>query len=99
MAPNINLSWDMIVLYLVLGALVSWGYFYLLMESLKMIKKVKKKGLFLFFTTMLRLALFIFLTLVLTGCHPGKFIYYIIGFILTRFICIKYIKHNGSFSS
>ncbi len=81
-----------IFLFVLIGACVGYLYCWSLWKTLQKLQTVQKKGLFLLFTTILRLGLFVLLTLILTGCQTDKFLAYILGFIVMRFIFVKKFK-------
>lgn len=89
---NVNLPLIEIILFFVLGGIISFGYYTFLFATLKKVKKVHKKGLFLLGTSLLRFLLFIFLTYLITQFTAGKFIWYVAGFIVGRFCTIPFIK-------
>ena len=89
---NIKLSLDAIFLALTMGGILSVLYLGLLWYSIKLLPKVKRKGLFLFASAVLRLFLFLFLAVWLSQNHVGRFLWIVIGFISVRLIILSFIK-------
>ena len=58
---SIKLSLDAILLALAMGGILSLIYLELLWYSLKLLPKIKRKGLFLFASAAIRIFLFLFL--------------------------------------
>ena len=91
---NINLSYPSILVALLMGGLLSIIYLGLLWYSLKLLPKIKKKGLFLFVSAAFRLFLFLFLAVYLAQNHAGRFLWIVLGFISTRLILLSFIKNK-----
>lgn len=91
---NISLPYSAILTAFVMGALLSVLYLGLLWYSLKLLPKIKRRGLFLFFSAAVRLFLFLFLAVYLAQDHAGRFLWIVIGFITTRLILLSFIKNK-----
>ena len=91
---SIKLSFDAIIIAFLTGGILSLIYLGLLWYSLKILPKIKKKGLFLFASAALRLFLFLFLAVWLSQNHAGRFLWIVLGFITVRLILLSRIK-NG----
>ena len=91
---NLNLSYPEILTAFFMGALLSVLYLGLLWYSVKLLPKIKKRGLFLFASATVRLFLFLFLAVYLAQNHAGKFLWIVIGFIATRLILLSFINHK-----
>lgn len=83
-------------LFLTLGIGVATGivYYVLLWYSLKLLPKVKQRGLFLFASAAFRIFILILTALYFSHDHAGRFLLIIIGFILTRVVCLNVVKHH-----
>ena len=91
---NVKLSLDAILMALTMGSILSFIYLGLLWYSLKLLPKIKKRGLFLFGSAVLRLFLFLFLAVYLSQNHAGRFLWIVIGFVTTRLILLSFIKNK-----
>ena len=91
---NLNLSFSTILIALIIGAILSILYLGLLWYSLKLLPKIKKRGLFLFGSAALRLFLFLFLAVYLAKENAGRFLWIVIGFITVRLILLSFIKNK-----
>ena len=91
---NVNLPFSAILTAFVMGVLLSVLYLGLLWYSLKLLPKIKRRGLFLFASAALRLFLFLFLAVYLAQNHAGRFLWIVIGFITTRLILLSFIKNK-----
>ena len=91
---NINLPYSDILTALLMGSVLSALYLGLLWYSLKLLPKIKKRGLFLFCSAALRLFLFLFLAVYLAKNHAGRFLWIVLGFIATRLILLSFIKNK-----
>ena len=91
---NVSLPFSAILTALIMGTLLSVLYLGLLWYSLKLLPKIKKRGLFLFASAALRLFLFLFLAVYLAQNHAGRFLWIVIGFIVTRLILLSFIKNK-----
>ena len=87
-----HISWYLIFFFFLLGGAISVLYYRFLWYTLKKMDSHQRKGLFLFYTSIVRLALFILLTFLITGFKPEKFIWYILGFIVVRFVIVYQAK-------
>ena len=91
---SIKLSYSAILNAFVIGGILSTIYLGLLWYSVKLLPKIKKRGLFLFCSAVLRLFLFLFLALYLSQNHAGRFLWIVIGFITTRLVLLSFIKNK-----
>ena len=91
---NINLSYSAILTAFIMGALLSVLYLGLLWYSVKLLPKIKKRGLFLFVSAAIRLFLFLFLAVYLAQNHAGRFLWIVIGFITVRLVLLSFIKNK-----
>lgn len=91
---NINLPYSSILTSFLIGGILSILYLGLLWYSVKLLSKIKKRGLFLFASATLRLFLFLFFAVYLAQNHAGKFLWIVIGFITTRLILLSFIKNK-----
>ena len=91
---NVSLPYSAIFTAFTMGALLSVLYLGLLWYSLKLLPKIKKRGLFLFVSAAVRLFLFLFLAIYLAQNHTGRFLWIVIGFITTRLILLSFIKNK-----
>ena len=91
---NINLPYPSILVAFSMGGLLSIMYLGLLWNSLKLLPKIKKKGLFLFVSAALRLFLFLFLAVYLAQNHAGRFLWIVLGFITIRLIVLSFVKNK-----
>ncbi|MGN0919671.1 MAG: ATP synthase subunit I [Alphaproteobacteria bacterium] len=90
----IRLSYPAILTAFLMGGILSILYLGLLWYSLKLLPKVKKRGLFLFASAALRLFLFLFLAVYLAKDNVGRFLWIIVGFITVRLILLSRIKNK-----
>ena len=93
---SIRLSYSAILITFVLGGILSILYLGLLWYSVKLLPKIKKRGLFLFISAALRLFLFLFLAVYLAQNNVGRFLWIVIGFMVTRLILLSFIKNKRS---
>ena len=91
---SIRLSYSAILITFVLGGILSILYLGLLWYSVKLLPKIKKRGLFLFISAALRLFLFLFLAVYLAQNNVGRFLWIVIGFMVTRLILLSFIKNK-----
>ena len=92
---SLKLSLEAILLALLTGAVLSMLYLGLLWYSLKLLPKIKKRGLFLFGSAALRLFLFLFLAVWLSQNHAGRFLVIVVGFVGMRLLLISRVKNKG----
>ena len=92
---SIKLSFDAIFLALVMGGILSLIYLGLLWYSLKLLPKIKRRGLFLFISAAIRIFLFLFLAMWLAKNHAGRFLWIVVGFVCVRLILLSRIKNKG----
>ena len=91
---NLSLSYPEILITFTLGGLLSILYLGMLWYSLKLLPKIKKRGLFLFSSAALRLFLFLLLAVYLAKNNAGRFLWIVIGFITVRLILLSFIKNK-----
>ena len=91
---SIKLSYSAILTAFIMGGFLSILYLGLLWYSVKLLPKIKKRGLFLFGSATLRLFLFLFLAIYLSQNHVGRFLWIILGFVTTRLILLSFIKNK-----
>ncbi len=85
-------SFEMIIAF-IYGSILSAIYLGILWTSIRLMAKVKHKGLFLFMTAILRLFIFIFGSLVLSQHNAWRFLLIVVGFLVTRLIIVALVKH------
>ena len=91
----IKLSLDAILIAFFMGGILSLIYLGLLWYSLKLLPRIKQKGIFLFISAALRLFLFLFLAVWLAQNHAGRFLWIFLGFICVRLVILSKIKNRG----
>ena len=91
---SIRLSYSAILTAFITGGVISILYLGLLWYSVKLLTKIKKRGLFLFGSATVRLFLFLFLAIYLSQNHVGKFLWIVIGFVTTRLVILSFIKNK-----
>ena len=91
---NLNLSYLEILTAFMMGGILSVLYLWLLWYSVKLLPKIKKRGLFLFSSAVVRLFLFLFLAVYLAKDHAGRFLWIVVGFISVRLILLSFIKNK-----
>lgn len=91
---NVSLPYSVLIVYFFLGGILSILYLGLLWYSVKLLPKIKKRGLFLFLSAVVRLFLFLFLAVYLSQDHVGKFLWIVIGFITMRLVLLSFIKNK-----
>ena len=91
---NIRLSYHAILIAFIMGGILSVLYLGLLWYSVKLLPKIKKRGLFLFASAAVRIFLFLFLAIYLARNHAGRFLWIVVGFITTRLIVLSFIKNK-----
>lgn len=92
---NFKLSIDMVFESLLCGILLSLVYFSLLWYSLKILPNIKRKGMFLFFSSLLRLIIFLSVAILLASKNPVKLIWMFLAFIITRLLLVYFLKDKG----
>ena len=80
---------------LLIGAIVSVIYMYLLWETVRLLPQVKLKGLFLFSSAVLRIFLLIFGMLLLSGESAGRFIIIFCGFVISRLFILRFTRFGA----
>ena len=91
---SIRLSYSAILNAIVMGGILSILYLGLLWYSVKLLPKIKKRGLFLFGSATARIFLFLFLAIYLSQNHAGRFLWIVIGFVITRLVLLSFIKNK-----
>ena len=91
---NFKLPLDMVLESIFTGVLLSLAYFSLLWYSLKMLPKVKRKGLFLFVSSLLRFFLFGAVAVLLAKEHHSKLLLMFLAFIITRLFWVHFYKRK-----
>lgn len=92
---NFKLPIDMVLESLLCGILLSLVYFSLLWYSLKILPNIKRKGMFLFFSSLLRLIIFLTVAILLASKNPVKLIWMFLAFIITRLLLVYFLKDKG----
>ncbi len=82
------------VTMILIGVALCLIYFYLLWQTVSVLRNVKNKGGFLFLSGTLRLFLIIFVMLFFSEQNFSKFIYMFIGFICTRSLILRFTKKS-----
>ena len=80
---------------LLIGAVVSVIYMYLLWQTVRLLPRVKHKGLFLFSSAVLRIFLLIFGMLLLSGESAGRFILIFCGFVIFRLLILRFTRFGA----
>ena len=80
---------------LLIGAVVSVIYMYLLWQTVHILPRVKQKGLFLFTSAILRIFLLIFGMLLLSNEHAGRFILIFCGFVIFRLFILRFTRFGA----
>ena len=80
---------------LLIGAIVSVVYMYLLWETVRLLPRVKHNGFFLFFSAVLRIFLLIFGMLLLSDENAGRFILIFCGFIIFRLFILRFTRFGA----
>lgn len=82
-------------LCLLIGAIVSVVYMYLLWKTVRLLPRVKRKGLFLFISALLRIFLLIFGMLLLSNDNAGRFILIFCGFVISRLFILRFTRFGA----
>lgn len=93
---SFNLPWTQICACLFYGFILSLLYLGLLWFTIKFLTKTKHKGLWLFASGILRLALFLIGAILFSYHNPARFLWIVVGFILTRLVLVSFIKTKGA---
>ncbi len=83
-----------IIICITFGAILASVYLCLLWQTIRLLPRVKKKGLFLLISAIFRLALLIVLAVFASQNNVGKFLCIIVGFIITRLILVGKFKEH-----
>jgi len=88
-----HISISALIICFVIGILIGIAYEYLLWLSIKVLPKIKRKGLWLLFTTAIRLFLLLFTAVVMAQNNVAKFLWIIFAFLVTRWLIINFMKN------
>ncbi len=86
------LSINDILIYLSLGIALGGVYFFLLWQTIQLLPRVKRQGLFLFISGALRIFLLIFISLIFAGENVAHFLLIFAGVILMRLVLLKTVS-------
>ena len=89
---SFSLPFSQILICLLLGGTLAGIYLVLLWLTVINLPKIKHKALFLLFSTILRLAVFIGLALLFSQHNLVRFLYIFIAFVMARLIIVGCIK-------
>ncbi len=89
-----DLTYKEILIFISIGFALGIVYFYLLWQTILTLPRVQHKNLFLFLSGALRIFLLIFIALVFSNSHPGRFLLIFIGVIVIRLLIMKYMKKS-----
>ncbi len=89
-----DLTYKEILTFISIGFALGLVYFYLLWQTILTLPRVQHKNLFLFLSGALRIFLLIFIALVFSNSHPGRFLLIFIGVIIIRLLIMKYMKKS-----
>lgn len=88
-----TLSSEILAICIITGILIGIAYEYLLWLSIKTLPKIKRKGLWLLFTTAIRLFLLLFTAVVMAKENVARFLWIIFAFLVTRWLIINFMKN------
>lgn len=77
---------------ILIGACLSILYFFLVWQTVILISRTRNKKRVKFFSSLLRIFLFIFISLAFAQEHAGRFLLIVCGFFLTRFFLFGLLK-------
>lgn len=77
-----------------IGMLLSCLYLFLLWKTLLKLPNTNHKGLLLFVSLAVRLTLLIFIAVHFSFGHYGRFLFIVIGFMITRGFIVRHIKKS-----
>ncbi|MBQ4472270.1 MAG: hypothetical protein II942_03405 [Alphaproteobacteria bacterium] len=83
------------VICLAIGFGLAVLYLVLLHFSIKLLKTTKHPGILLVLSAVVRLAVLLALSIYLSFHDPIRFIWIIIGFIITKFILLSFVTKKG----
>lgn len=89
-----DLTYKEILIFISIGFALGIVYFYLLWQTILTLPRVHHKNLFLFLSGALRIFLLIFVALVFSNSHAGRFLLIFIGVIVIRLLIMKYMKKS-----
>ena len=92
---SLSLPFVDILSCMAVGSALCVLYLILLWQSIKNLSKTKHKALFLIASTILRVSLFLILAIFFSGHSPVRFLCIFVGFILTRFLIVGFVKVRG----
>jgi len=90
----LNLSLWQILIFMGIGAILAAAYLCLLWQTIRLLPRLKKKGLFLMASAVIRITLLLVLSILLSQHHAGKFLSIVVGFIVTRLILVGIFRKN-----
>lgn len=89
---SFSLPWQQIVFCLIAGLILSVIYLGLLWLTIRHLAKSTHQGLLLFLSAVLRIALFLTGAILLSQHNPARFLWIVVGFIMTRILLVGFIK-------
>ncbi len=92
---SMNLGFDIILYCICTGTALGLLYLALLWLTVKYLKKVKHKALFLASSAILRLGLFLFLAVKFAQQNPASFLWIVLGFIMIRLYVLFMIRSDN----
>ena len=87
-----RLSLSQIGLCFSIGVVCGIIFMYLLWRTIKLLPQVKHKYLFLFVSKALRIFLLLCVMMLFSDHHAGKFLIIFCGFIVMRFIILRFVS-------
>lgn len=79
---------------LLIGMMMGILYYLMLWYSLKILLRIKRRGVFLFVSAAVRIFMLIFIALYAAQNEAGRFLLVIAGFIITRIVCLRGVKQH-----
>lgn len=89
---SLVLSWTQTGICLAFGCFLSLIYLGLLWLTVKSLPNKKHKGIWLFVSAVIRLTLFLAGAVLFSQNNAARFLWIVIGFIITRLIIVGFIK-------
>ena len=86
---HFKLSWNLLIWSIVCGVILSFLYYMLLWYCVNKLPQIKRKGLFLFISSVFRLTLFVIVAFLLAARHPALLLCMFVSFVITRFFIVK----------
>ena len=90
------LPWTQILTCLIYGLVLGLIYLGLLWITIRSLPRIRHKGLALFLSATIRLCLFLMGAICLSQQNPARFLWIVLGFIVTRFVLLGLIKTKGA---